>query len=250
MDAGDRAVHPRCAMDADEPKRPFFLIVIDDDRGVFSVQGPLTDDRPWHSAARQAREQQRRIICGPTGTDRELLAAEFRRTRKLAGVPPGTIGRPIRSRPGRSAVSVQRARFTALLLSDGAARKAQKAPSAKLCSTCWASTRSGRRGALVGGARLRGVRWSGKACPSPIPGLLCRTSMMNLPLAYQGAAYGPARSSGRGITAMKPGTGDQRRRATGRCRLTQWVHELFEIPIKDASTHLRPNRRQHRPPRF
>ena len=41
------------------------------------------------------------------------------------------------------------------------------------------------------------------------------TSMMNLLLAYQGAAFGPAPSSGRGITAMKPGTGDERRRATG-----------------------------------
>jgi hypothetical protein len=82
-------------MDEDEPKRPFFLMVIDEDRGVFSVEGPMVDDRPWQSAARKAREQRRRIVCGPTGADRELLAAECRRTRKLAGVPPGTIVRPV-----------------------------------------------------------------------------------------------------------------------------------------------------------
>jgi hypothetical protein len=82
-------------MDEDEPRRPFFLIVIDEDRGVFSVEGPIADDRPWQSAARKAREQRRRIVCGPTAEDRELLAAEFRRSRKLAGVPPGTIVRPV-----------------------------------------------------------------------------------------------------------------------------------------------------------
>ena len=64
-------------------------------------------------------------------------------------------------------------------------------------------------------ARTSSPGWSGKAMPSPIPGTPMPTSMMNLSLAYQGAAYGPARSSGRGITAMKPGTGDERRRATG-----------------------------------
>ena len=56
--------------------------------------------------------------------------------------------------------------------------------------------------------------FSGKAMPSPIPVTPTHTSMMNLSLAYQGAAYGPARSSGRGNTAMRLETGDERRRAT------------------------------------
>jgi hypothetical protein len=34
------------------------------------------------------------IVCGPTGTDREALAAEYRQAHKLAGVPPGSIVRP------------------------------------------------------------------------------------------------------------------------------------------------------------
>ena len=54
----------------------------------------MTDDRPWNEAAKYARNHQHRIVCGPTGTDRDALAAEFHRTHKLAGVPPGSIVRP------------------------------------------------------------------------------------------------------------------------------------------------------------
>jgi hypothetical protein len=31
--------------------KPFFLIVADHDRGVFAVEGTMTDDRPWKEAA-------------------------------------------------------------------------------------------------------------------------------------------------------------------------------------------------------
>jgi hypothetical protein len=55
----------------------------------------MTDDRPWQSAARLARDhRQRRITCGPAGLDRDELATEYRRTHRLAGVPPGSILRP------------------------------------------------------------------------------------------------------------------------------------------------------------
>jgi hypothetical protein len=73
---------------------PFYLIVADHDRGVFAVEGPMTDDKPWIEAAIYARNHQHRIVCGPTGTDRDALAAEYLRTHKLAGVPPGSIVRP------------------------------------------------------------------------------------------------------------------------------------------------------------
>jgi hypothetical protein len=46
-------------------EQPLFLIVIDQDRGVFSVEGPMTDIRPWQSAARRARDHQNQIVCGP-----------------------------------------------------------------------------------------------------------------------------------------------------------------------------------------
>jgi hypothetical protein len=82
-------------MPRDEPAQPFYLIVTDHDRGVFAVEGPMTDDRGWQAAAREARNHQRRIACGPSGADRDALAAEYRRTHKVvAGVPPGSIVRP------------------------------------------------------------------------------------------------------------------------------------------------------------
>ena len=84
----------KCFMPRDRPDRlSFYLIVADYDRGVFAVEGPMTDDRPWQSAAREARSRQRKVACGPTG-HRDELAAEHRREYRLAGVPPGSIVRP------------------------------------------------------------------------------------------------------------------------------------------------------------
>ena len=56
--------------------------------------GPMTDDGPWNLAAGRAREKQRRIVCGPSGTDRDALAADYQRTFNMGGVPPGSIVRP------------------------------------------------------------------------------------------------------------------------------------------------------------
>ena len=77
-----------------DPDQPFYLIVADLDRGVFAVEGPMTDERAWKDAARHARKRERRIVCGPTGADREALAAGYRREHNLAGVPPGSVMRP------------------------------------------------------------------------------------------------------------------------------------------------------------
>jgi hypothetical protein len=74
--------------------QPFFLIVSDFDMGLFCVEGPMTDDGPWNLAAGRAREKQRRVVCGPVGTDRDALAAEYQRTFNMGGVPPGSILRP------------------------------------------------------------------------------------------------------------------------------------------------------------
>jgi hypothetical protein len=51
------------------------------------------DDRPWNDAVRHACKHPRRIVCGPTGPDRDALTAEYLKTQKLAGVPPGSIVR-------------------------------------------------------------------------------------------------------------------------------------------------------------
>jgi len=73
---------------------PFYLIVADHDRGLFSVEGPMTDDQPWTAAAQRARNSQRRVVCGPTGPDPAELAVDYQKTHKLAGAPPGSIVRP------------------------------------------------------------------------------------------------------------------------------------------------------------
>jgi hypothetical protein len=38
------------------PSQPFFLIVADYDRGFFTVEGPMIDDRPWNDLARHVRD--------------------------------------------------------------------------------------------------------------------------------------------------------------------------------------------------
>jgi hypothetical protein len=81
-------------MPKDNPTEPFYLVVTDHNRGVFTVEGPMTDDRPWKDAATLARNHERRIVCGPTGADRDALAAEYRQAHRFAGVPPGSIVRP------------------------------------------------------------------------------------------------------------------------------------------------------------
>ena len=79
---------------ADHNPQPFYLIVTDLDRRVFAVEGPMTDSRPWDDAATFARSHRRHIVCGPAGAKRDELAAEYRHTHNLAGVPPGSIIRP------------------------------------------------------------------------------------------------------------------------------------------------------------
>jgi hypothetical protein len=76
------------------PTEPFYLVIVDRDRGFFSVEGPMTDERPWHAAGRHARDNDRSVVIGPTGPNRDALAAEYQRVSKLAGVPPGSIVRP------------------------------------------------------------------------------------------------------------------------------------------------------------
>jgi hypothetical protein len=52
----------------------------------FSVEGPMTDDRPWNDAARNACDNQRYVVCGPAGLDRDALATEYREANKLPGL--------------------------------------------------------------------------------------------------------------------------------------------------------------------
>jgi hypothetical protein len=74
---------------------PFYLVIADDDRGHFCVEGPMTDDQPWQNAVHSTNARQyRRLVCGPAGPDRDALWAEFQKTSKFRGVPPGSLVRP------------------------------------------------------------------------------------------------------------------------------------------------------------
>src|ERR1700733_2913227 len=44
-------------------KRQFVLIVVDRDAGEFTVEGPISDDRPWNSAVVNAQRIGRDIGC-------------------------------------------------------------------------------------------------------------------------------------------------------------------------------------------
>ncbi len=77
-----------------DPTAPFLLIVADVDAAFFCVEGPMTDDGPWNQAAGRAREDGRTVQCGPTSPDLKTLAAEYQKTTRFRGVPPGSIVRP------------------------------------------------------------------------------------------------------------------------------------------------------------
>ena len=77
----------------EELAQPFYLIVTDHDRAVFSVEGPMTGCGRKPPSLPEA-PMKRRIVCDPAGADRETLAAEYRGAHRLAGVPPGSIVRP------------------------------------------------------------------------------------------------------------------------------------------------------------
>ena len=67
----------------------------------------MTDDGPWNLVAVRAREKQRRVGRGPSGTDRDALVAEYQRTFNMGGVPPGSIVWPRGGTGTRGAVPVR-----------------------------------------------------------------------------------------------------------------------------------------------
>jgi hypothetical protein len=61
-------------------KSEFFLIVIDNDRKQFTVEGPLVDDQPWNSAIAAAQRKGRRVRCCNIGSaSRAHAIAEWQR---------------------------------------------------------------------------------------------------------------------------------------------------------------------------
>jgi len=61
---------------------PFWLVLVDDDKNVFAVVGPITDDTQWNSRVCNAKEQKRRVNIYNTETrplSREQVIADAQR---------------------------------------------------------------------------------------------------------------------------------------------------------------------------
>ncbi len=58
--------------------RTLVLVVVDRDTGEFTVEGPLSDDRPWNRAVVDARKAGRNVQCFSLGDMMpEAAAAEW-----------------------------------------------------------------------------------------------------------------------------------------------------------------------------
>ena len=60
-------------------QRQFVLVVVDRDTAEFTVEGPMSDDRPWNSAVVDAQKEDRNIRCFSMGdVAPEIAAGEWR----------------------------------------------------------------------------------------------------------------------------------------------------------------------------
>jgi len=73
---------------------PFFLIVSDLDKGVFTVEGPMNDDMPWNKAVERAQGVGRQVKCCNGGRNRDEAISSFSRTYGLRFVERGSIVQP------------------------------------------------------------------------------------------------------------------------------------------------------------
>jgi hypothetical protein len=73
--------------------RTFVLIVVDRDTGEFSVEGPISDDRPWNKeAVVNAQEVGRNIRCFAMGNmTPDAAAAEWQSAHGGRRVATGSI---------------------------------------------------------------------------------------------------------------------------------------------------------------
>jgi hypothetical protein len=59
-------------------QRQFVLVVVDRDTGEFTVEGPMSDDRPWNEAVVDAERGGRNIRCfGMGDLTPDVAAAEW-----------------------------------------------------------------------------------------------------------------------------------------------------------------------------
>ena len=73
-------------------QQSFYLIVTDQDKGTFSVEGPMTDDRQWNRAVVTAQKSGRRVRCSTAnGPSVEDTARDWLQRYSGTRVPSGEI---------------------------------------------------------------------------------------------------------------------------------------------------------------
>ena len=75
--------------------RTFVLVVVDRDAGEFTVEGPMSDDRPWNHAVVTARKIGRNVHCfGMGDMASDAAAIEWQTTQGGKRVTAGSIVTP------------------------------------------------------------------------------------------------------------------------------------------------------------
>ena len=70
----------------------FVLVVVDRDTGEFTVEGPMSDDRPWNTAVVNSQKIGRNIRCFGLGDlAPDIAAAEWRSSHGGRRVASGSI---------------------------------------------------------------------------------------------------------------------------------------------------------------
>lgn len=70
---------------------PFFLIVADRDKRVFTVEGPMVDDAEWNEAVGRAQREGRNVMCCGVGSDRCRAEKDYAAASRFQLAPCGSI---------------------------------------------------------------------------------------------------------------------------------------------------------------
>ena len=73
-------------------QRTFVLVVLDRDTGEFTVEGPMSGDRPWNAAVVDAQKGGRNLRCFSMGDlSPDIAAAEWQMAHGGHRITPGAI---------------------------------------------------------------------------------------------------------------------------------------------------------------
>ncbi len=75
---------------------PFFMCVVDSDREIFSIEGPMVNDEPWNEAVCKAQSSGRAVRCFslPGEADHKALEKSYAAQTSLEAKEPGSIVSP------------------------------------------------------------------------------------------------------------------------------------------------------------